>query len=190
MKYIYIDDPISSLDENNVIAIAHDLAQILKRYLNLIQNSPDKIKFIISSHHSLFFNVIYNELKKHKSSTYFLTKSSEVESCFNLEKTDETPFFYHLIMLSELQLAVHNLKLYTYHFNVLRSILEKTARFLGLDHFSNCLDFCKDKELYARALNLLSHGQYAIYEPREMVLDNKRLFGKVLKEFSDHYKFK
>jgi hypothetical protein len=29
VKYIYIDDPISSLDENNAIAVGHDLAQLL-----------------------------------------------------------------------------------------------------------------------------------------------------------------
>jgi hypothetical protein len=31
VKYIYIDDPISSLDENNAIAVGHDLAQLLAR---------------------------------------------------------------------------------------------------------------------------------------------------------------
>lgn len=31
VKYIYIDDPISSLDDNNAIAVASDLAQLLKR---------------------------------------------------------------------------------------------------------------------------------------------------------------
>ena len=54
VKYIYIDDPISSLDENNAIAIASNLAQLLKK-----QNS--QLKTIISTHHTLFFNVLCNE---------------------------------------------------------------------------------------------------------------------------------
>ncbi|MCY1185531.1 hypothetical protein D9M73_263170 [compost metagenome] len=30
-KYLYIDDPISSLDDNNAIAVACDLAKLLRR---------------------------------------------------------------------------------------------------------------------------------------------------------------
>ena len=51
VKYIYIDDPISSLDDNNVIAVASHLAQLLSKDQN-------KIKTVISSHHALFFNVM------------------------------------------------------------------------------------------------------------------------------------
>lgn len=46
-KYIYIDDPISSLDENNAIAVANHLAQILTQ-------SGKVIPTLISSHHALF----------------------------------------------------------------------------------------------------------------------------------------
>lgn len=71
VKYIYIDDPISSLDDNNAISIAVDLSNILK-------NLPNEITYIISSHHSLFFNVIWNEFKgKIKYNTYFLYKSTQ-----------------------------------------------------------------------------------------------------------------
>ena len=34
VKYIYIDDPISSLDENNAITIATDLASLIKKDIN------------------------------------------------------------------------------------------------------------------------------------------------------------
>ncbi len=57
VRFLYIDDPISSLDDNNAIAVASDLAQLLKR-------SKDRVKTVISSHHGLFFNVMCNELKK------------------------------------------------------------------------------------------------------------------------------
>ncbi|MEX7299952.1 hypothetical protein AB6U14_23065 [Klebsiella pneumoniae] len=39
VKYLYIDDPISSLDEHNAIAVANHLAQLLKRQDNLAQDS-------------------------------------------------------------------------------------------------------------------------------------------------------
>ncbi len=71
VKYIYIDDPISSLDDNNAIAVASDLAQLLKK-------GKDKVKVVISSHHSLFFNVVCNELKKSESKRYFLHKNGVV----------------------------------------------------------------------------------------------------------------
>lgn len=45
VKYLYIDDPISSLDDNNAIAVASHLAQLLK--------GSGKIKAVVSSHHHL-----------------------------------------------------------------------------------------------------------------------------------------
>ena len=43
--------------------------------------------------------------------------------------------------------------------------------------------------LYARALNLLSHGKYSIYEPMEMVEDTKKLFREILSAFLNKYQF-
>ena len=180
VKYLYIDDPISSLDDNNAIAVACDLAQLLRR-------GKDKVKTVISSHHGLFFNVMCNELKKSKTTTYFLHRGDDTES-YALQKTDDTPFFHHVAMLSELQQASESGKLYTHHFNMLRSILEKTATFFGHDDFSACLDK-EDEALHSRALNLLSHGGYSVYEPREMVDDNKVLFKEILTGFMNRYKF-
>ena len=57
MKYVYIDDPISSLDEHNAIVVANHLAQLLV-------NAVNPPKTVISSHHTLFFNVLGNELQQ------------------------------------------------------------------------------------------------------------------------------
>src|SRR5690606_6923572 len=65
VKYIYIDDPISSLDEHNAIAVANHLAQMLKR-------GNSNLKTVISTHHTLFFNVLCNELGN--ANKYFLGK--------------------------------------------------------------------------------------------------------------------
>ena len=40
-----------------------------------------------------------------------------------------------------------------------------------------------------RALNLLSHGKYAIHEPTEMGDDNKDLFRRILREFVTTFQF-
>lgn len=184
VKYLYIDDPISSLDDNNSIAVASDLAQLLKK------SKSRQLKTVISSHHSLFFNVMWNEFKSSKSTyrTYFYHRATGTER-YTLQSTEDTPFFEHVAMLSELKRASESGKIYTYHFNMLRSILEKTASFFGFDRFSDCIKGIDDEILYNRALNLLSHGKHSIYQPREMGNDTKALFQRVLDEFLEHYRF-
>lgn len=181
VKYIYIDDPISSLDENNAIAVAHDLAMMLS-------DGKSRLKFIVSSHHALFFNVVCNELKSQKYKKYFLHRPDSKES-YTLRVTNDTPFFHHVAMLSEIQRAAANGKLYTYHFNILRSVMEKTAVFFGSNDFGACLAGLVDEGLFSRALNLLSHGKYSLYEPVEMLEDNKKLFRQILKEFLEKHAF-
>lgn len=187
MKYIYIDDPISSLDDNNAIAVASDLSKLLHRGVG-------KVNVVISSHHHLFFNVMCNELKKRKSKRYFLHKNGA--DGYTLRATDETPFFHHVALLSELKRllpkenqTIHDVRIKTYHFNMLRSIMEKTATFFGYSDFSMCIHGVDDEVLYARALNLLSHGKYSIYEPVEMGDDTKNLFVKILEAFLKKYEF-
>lgn len=205
VKYLYIDDPITSLDDNNAIAVAADLAKLLRKAKDRTrpeaaaaggpaegENAPRMvaapIKALVSSHHALFFNVVCNELKKAEHKRYFLHRP-ERGATYTLRATDDTPFFHHVAMLAEIQKAAEGGKLYTYHFNMLRSILEKTATFFGNDDFSACIHGVDDAELYARALNLLSHGKYDIYQPAEMVDDNKRLFRQILSAFLGRYRF-
>lgn len=181
VKYFYIDDPISSLDDNNAIAVASDLAKLLHK-------AKDRIKVVLSSHHALFFNVVCNELKTAKTKRYFLHRTNE-SADLTLRATDDTPFFHHVAMLSELQKAAGSGVLYTYHFNILRSILEKTATFFGKKDFSACLEGVEDEALFSRALNLLSHGRYSLYEPMEMLEDNKQLFRDILSSFLLKHQF-
>lgn len=181
VKYFYIDDPISSLDDNNAIAVASDLAKLLRK-------AKDQIKVVVSSHHALFFNVICNELKTAKTKRYFLHRPRD-NGDFTLRATDDTPFFHHVAMLSEIRKAADSGALYTYHFNMLRSILEKTATFFGKKDFSACLDGVEDDALFSRALNLLSHGRYSLYEPTEMLEDNKQLFRDILSAFLSKHQF-
>jgi len=182
VKNLYIDDPISSLDDNNAIVVATDLVQLLKEGVG-------KLKSIVSSHHALFFNVIWNEFKSITSKkTYFFHRSAH-SSSYTLQTTDDTPFLHHVAMLSELHQDMESGQLYTHHFNILRSILEKTATFFGFKDFSACIHGIEDEILFSRALNLLSHGQHSVYEPKEMVDDNKELFKNILTSFLQQYQF-
>ncbi|NML32051.1 AAA family ATPase [Paraburkholderia antibiotica] len=201
-KYLYIDDPISSLDDNNAIAVACDLAQLLRRAASRKgQNgAPAPIKVVFSSHHALFFNVMCNEIGRAKEGEprvnhkrYFLHRPNG-DGAYTLRATEDTPFFHHVASLAELQLAAapNTGKLYTFHFNALRSIMEKTASFFGHADISFCLKALsieEDRALYNRALNLLSHGKYAIHEPTEMGEDNKELFRRILGDFTAKFQF-
>lgn len=201
-KFLYIDDPISSLDDNNAIAVACDLAKLLQRAATRLDQSGASapIKIVFSSHHALFFNVMCNELGRARDGEpkvphkrYFLHRPNDA-GAFTLRATEDTPFFHHVATLAELQLASHptNGKLYTFHFNALRSIMEKTASFFGHADISFCLkalDNEEDRALYNRALNLLSHGKYAIHEPTEMGEDNKELFRRILRDFVTKFQF-
>ena len=124
---------------------------------------------------------------------YFLHRPNG-DGAYTLRATEDTPFFHHVASLAELQLAAdpRTGRLYTFHFNALRSIMEKTASFFGHADISFCLkalDNEEDRALYNRALNLLSHGKYAIHEPTEMGEDNKALFRRILEDFTTKFQF-
>ncbi|MGO4403633.1 AAA family ATPase [Bosea sp. RAF48] len=201
-KYLYIDDPISSLDDNNAISVACDLAKLIRRAATRknADGAPTPIRVIFSSHHALFFNVMCNEMSRKIDDApsvdhrrYFLHRPSQ-DGKYTLQTTEDTPFFHHVATLAELQRAADPTKgkLYTFHFNALRSVMEKTASFFGHPSIAFCLkalDSAEDKALFNRALNLLSHGAYAIHEPTEMGEDNKELFRRILRDFVARFEF-
>lgn len=182
VKYIYIDDPISSLDEHNAITVANHLAQLLKR-------PESQLKTVISTHHALFFNVLCNELSK--ANKYFLSRDGSPEGLL-LRKTGHTPFFHHVASLLKLYKVARDGRLYTYHFNILRAILEKTASFHGYQNFSACIKRDENDEdgiLHTRIINILNHGNYSLFEPQEMQEENKTHFRKILQKFIGRHPF-
>ncbi|MCG8991583.1 AAA family ATPase [Laribacter hongkongensis] len=188
VKYVYIDDPISSLDEHNAISVGNHLAQLLNK-------ADNPLKVVISSHHPLFFNVMHNELDARKSkkvSAHFLSRS-KTDGSYTLAYTGATPFFHHVAVLTDLYQAAQSDELYTYHFNMLRSVLEKSASFHGFSKFSDCIptDDSDDPDgvLHARLINIMSHGDYSLFEPVPMGDENKGHFKTILNGFLSRYPF-
>jgi wobble nucleotide-excising tRNase len=191
VKFVYIDDPISSLDEHNSIAVASDLAGLLKKVSN-------DVKVIISTHHGLFFNVMFNELKgkralkgvsrEIKRKAYILHRNHG-SVIYSLRDTRESPFLHHVAALNELQMASKNGEVTQYHFNTLRSILEKTAIFFGRQHFSTCFEGHPNKEFYVRFLNVRSHSKYSVFEPDDFDPSEKKRFREILTAFLKSYPF-
>ena len=183
VKYIYIDDPISSLDENNAIAVGNHLAAMLT-------SSEDTPKTVVSTHHPLFFNVLCNELRR-KAHRHLLTKGA-APSSFVLNDTTGRPFLHHLATLVDLNRAQVDGKLYTHHFNMLRRVMEQTSHFFGMDAWKNCIKpdpEDTDETLYKRVIDIMSHGDYSLFEPTEMMDENKDLFRKVFSQFIASHPF-
>jgi len=183
VKYIYIDDPISSLDDNNAVMVAHHLAQLLT-------SSHERLKMIVSTHHVLFFNVLCNEIKK-KAHRHFL-KNGAIPGGYSLLDTTEKPFLHHLATLVDLHEVQKSGALYTHHFNMMRRVMEQTACFFGYERWEECIrpeDDDPNGTVYKRVIDLMSHGDYSLYEPREMMQENKDHFGSVLRQFISRHPF-
>ncbi len=131
LKYIFIDDPVSSLDDNHLIELAVDLA-------SLIKSSNSELKFIITTHNPLFYNVLFNEFRKPKFKKYLLKKLDTGEYELKNQNND-SPFSYHLHIFSILKEVAISGNIEKYHFNLLRNVLEKLATFLNYEDWGELI---------------------------------------------------
>ena len=162
LKYVFIDDPVSSLDENHLIELAVNIAELIK-------SSQSGLKFIITTHNPLFYNVLYNEFnnsdkrysyKSKHSIKRRLEKMNDGTYLF-VEQSADSPFSYHLFLLTELEKAIKSEEIKKYHYNFLRQILEKTSTFLGYTGWKELLPHDEQETYYNRIINLCSHAKHA-----------------------------
>jgi hypothetical protein len=193
LEYVFIDDPVSSLDENHLIELAVNLAQLIK-------SNESSVKFIITTHSPLFYNVLHNELnnddKRYKYKKNYFDKYRMIKyenGTYHLEnQSDDSPFSYHLYLKSELEKAIDNGRLSKYHFNFLRNILEKTSTFLGYKRWGDLLPKTGDGRLNpyeARIINISSHSKHAGEEVAELTEDDKRVLRYLVNEINKMYRF-
>lgn len=194
LQYVFIDDPVSSLDENHLIELAVNITELIKR-------SESGVKFIITTHNPLFYNVLYNELNNADYETNDKTKKSLKK---RLEKLDDgtyllldsndSPFSYHLFLLSELEKAIQTGMIKKYHYNFLRQILEKTSTFLGYKKWRELLTLLPEDDTheayYNRIINLCSHGKHSGEETSIIDDNDKRVLSYLVREIKNIYHFK
>lgn len=175
LEYVFIDDPVSSLDENHLIELAVNLA-------GLIKFSQSNLKFIVTTHSPLFYNVLFNELNG--KLCYMLERFED--GIFDLiEKHGDSnkSFSYHLHLKQTIEQAIAENKVERYHFTLLRNLYEKTASFLGHPKWSELLP--DDKQLYlTRVLNFTSHSTLS----NETVAEPTQAEKATVKLLLDHLK--
>ena len=185
LEYVFIDDPVSSLDDNHLIELAVDLARLLK-------SSKSDLKFIITTHNPLYYNVLHNELKKGTYKKYILKRYDEGNYELVSNQNNDSPFSYHLFLMHELEKAIEAEQLKKYHFNFLRNILEKTATFLGYDSWGELLpkmEDGRDNPYITRIINISSHSKYSGDEIAELTDADKRVLKYILEDFKKKYMF-
>ncbi len=150
LQYVFVDDPVSSLDENHLIELAVNLAGLIKL------SQSETLKFIITTHSPLFYNVLFNELNS--KACYMLERLEDGGFTLTEKYGDSNKSFsYHLHLLQTIEQAIAVNKVERYHFTLLRNLYEKTAGFLGYPKWSELLP--DDKQLYySRIVNFTSHS--------------------------------
>jgi len=181
LKYIFIDDPVSSLDENHLIQLAVDLAKLIK-------DTQSEIKFIITTHNPLFYNVLYNEIGN--KACYMLRRNED--ETFELEEKDGSSnksFSYHLFLKKLLE-DIEAKDIQKYHFILLRNLYEKTANFLGYSGWSNLLPNDDAKQsYYSRIINFPSHSTLSNEVVAEPTDAEKNIIKYLLEHLIKNYGF-
>jgi len=177
LEYVFIDDPVSSLDENHLIQLAVNLGQLIK-------SSKSDIKFIISTHNPLFYNVLYNELGV--KAGYILSRFDD--GTFELEEKrgdSNKSFAYHLHIKNLIQQAIDENSVQRYHFALLRNLYEKTSSFLGYQRWSDLLP--GDKKAYAsRIMNFYPHSSLSNEQISEPTAPEKAMVGLLLENLNNY----
>ena len=181
LKYIFIDDPVSSLDESHLIQLAVDLAKLIK-------DTQSEIKFIITTHNPLFYNVLYNEIGN--KACYMLRRNED--ETFELEEKDGSSnksFSYHLFLKKLLE-DIEAKDIQKYHFILLRNLYEKTANFLGYSGWSNLLPNDDAKQsYYSRIINFTSHSTLSNEVVAEPTDAEKNIIKYLLEHLIKNYGF-
>lgn len=191
LEYVFIDDPVSSLDENHLIELAVDIAELIK-------SSQSKLKFIITTHNPLFYNVLYNEFNnadkrygyKPKHSIKRRLEKKNDGTYVLVEQTADSPFSYHLFLLTELEKAIKSGEIKKYHYNFLRQILEKTSTFLGYTGWKELLPHDAQEAYYNRIINLCSHGKHSGEETSLIDDNDKRVLTYLVDSIRTMYHFR
>ncbi len=188
-RHIFIDDPVSSLDDHNIFVTASTLYDLIDKYF-------DERKIIIATHHVGMFSILFDWLKKGENSDkYKETTKARILSGKNdevsLENVRNDVFLYHLRVLQVLEQARRENGVRAHHFALLRQLLENVSSFLGVGRISYALEHIgfDDADEVARIVHTLAHRNVYYFEADVLVSDNLELFETIYDRLNAHYSF-
>jgi hypothetical protein len=180
LQYVFIDDPVSSLDDNHLIELAVNVAELIK-------SSQSDLKFLVTTHNPLFYNVLYSELGVKEGN--ILNKNEDGSFDLIPKKGDSNmSFSYHLFLKQTILKAIDTNSIQKYHFTLLRNLYEKTANFLGYPRWSELLP--DDKQTYYnRVIQFTSHSTLSNEVVSDPTEPEKQTVTFLLKHLTDNYNF-
>lgn len=210
--YIFIDDPVSSLDEINIYLTAQTIFELFDKSIT------DNRKIIISTHHIGLFSILCDWLCKGENAGKYKTKTIkrhtintaeegviikekedivpryiirilENEGGYSLRSRNSGAWLYHLLILQKLNQAKENDELYLYHFGMLRQVLETIASFIGEGRFGAVLNKIGEPSETADKINANTHKRVYDSQNAKLTGDSKELFIRVLEGIIAKYDF-
>lgn len=201
-QYIFIDDPVSSLDDHNIFVTAFTLFELIKKHY-------ETRKIIITTHHIGFATILGNWLTdpsnhfrgNNGNNKYQLRGLSLDKGDYSFVSfADKAVWLYHLRMLQVLDKAIQDDAdensengIEVYHMAILRQILENISSFLGVGRISFVLEqigYSKEEsDRIALEDNALTHRNVYFPQSDIMVPDNKNLLKDVFNRIIEKYHF-
>jgi len=188
--HIFIDDPVSSLDEHNIFTTAESI-------IKLIDDTYPKKKIILTTHHIGLFTILADRLTRGQKSSkfngatviYLLENKTGDELKLN---SQNGVFLFHLHLLKTLDEASKT-ELFSFHFVLLRQLLENISSFLGKGGIGYALSQIKldeDPNTVGDRIHSLSHKDSYKTQSNKMSDAEEKLFREILQKIIGHYKFK
>lgn len=205
--YFFIDDPVSSLDDNNIFITASLIFELMKENI-------DQRKIIITTHHMGIYSILCDWLSKGENASIFKTKKyrrirghdigEEYEEnryrTYFLERKDgnlklvgkkKGIILYHLSLLQELKNDIDQNRIGLHSFVQIRQVLECISSFLGKSRFGALLDLLsfENTSLVTDTINARSHQRIFRIQGDELNDTEKGIVKDVVEKLIDTFKF-
>jgi hypothetical protein len=178
------------MDEHNIFTTAESITK-------LIDDTYPKKKIILTTHHIGLFSILADRLtkgqksKKYKEDTavFLLEKKSNDELALN---SQNGAFLFHLHLLKTLDQATKS-ELFSYHFVLLRQLLENISSFLGkggIGYALSLIDLNEDPNTVGDRIHSLSHKDSYKTQSNKMSESEEKLFREILEKIVSKYKFR
>ena len=199
-----MDDPVSSLDYNNLYNIASALEYYKKQYLSQYINSNIAKGFkktingqvvhpnqnaLILTHDATFYTIVaQNVFKKHADYWMLLKKDDELK-CEKTEFRKQSTLKMHLTDINNFIIQENKENIHTIG-NSIRNVMEiaQDIECHTGDLNVYLLDRTAQESILSKVANSLSHGKFADEPIFEDTIELKKLCEEVKKYFEDNHK--